>query len=203
MDAITGEQIRESLSTEKNHKSVFKAKESAGKSGSFFFFSFDRRFIIKTMNTSEKKVFIDALPSYLLHLKTNPNSLVARIYGIFTVEMEDIEAVDLLLMANCADCGRLIENVFDLKGSEVNRKVDEFSDPTDCLKDINLLDIAKERKFLNFMRVDMRDIMKQMFKDVKYLCSRNLMDYSLLLIIETNPNWEEYDKKKQSLRRIT
>jgi len=69
MDKITADMIRESLSTEKNHKSVFKAKESAGKSGSFFFFSFDRRFIIKTMNASEKKVFIDALPDYLMHLK--------------------------------------------------------------------------------------------------------------------------------------
>ena len=54
MDQITPDMIKHSLSTEKNHKSVFKAKESAGKSGSFFFFSFDRRFIIKTMNASEK-----------------------------------------------------------------------------------------------------------------------------------------------------
>lgn len=90
MDKVTSEQIRESLSTEKNHKSVFKAKESAGKSGSFFFFSFDRRFIIKTMNASEKQVFIDALPSYMCYLKQNPDSLIARIYGVFTVEMEDI-----------------------------------------------------------------------------------------------------------------
>jgi 1-phosphatidylinositol-4-phosphate 5-kinase len=160
MDEVTSEQIRESLSTEKNHKSVFKAKESAGKSGSFFFFSFDLRFIIKTMNSSEKKVFIDALPSYMLHLKQNPQSLIARIYGVFTVEMEDIEPVDLLLMANCAHSGSLIENVFDLKGSEVNRKVNEFSDPTDCLKDLNLIDIVKEKKFLNWNRPDMRNIMK-------------------------------------------
>ena len=69
MDGITPEMIKESLSTEKNHKSVFKAKESAGKSGSFFFFSFDRKFIIKTMNSSEKKVFIDSLPTYMQHLR--------------------------------------------------------------------------------------------------------------------------------------
>ena len=194
MDGITCEMIRESLSTDANNKAVFKAKESAGKSGSFFFFSFDRKFIIKTMNSSEKKVFIDALPSYLVHLKQNPNSLIARIYGIFTVEMEDIEAVDILLMANCADCGRMIENVFDLKGSEVNRKVDEFSNATNCLKDINLLTIAREKKFLNFMRPDMRSIMKQMFKDIKFLNTHNLMDYSLLLVIEINPKCELYQQ---------
>jgi len=189
MDHITPDMIKESLSTEKNHKSVFKAKESAGKSGSFFFFSFDRRFIIKTMNASEKKVFIAALPTYLQHLRANPKSLIARIYGIFTVEMEDIEPVDLLLMANCAHCGPNIENVFDLKGSIINRFVPEWNEPGDCLKDVNLLEIAKEKKFLNFQRTDMREIMKMMFKDIKYLNSRNLMDYSLLLIIENNPEY--------------
>jgi len=41
--------LRESLNPETNKSSVFKAGESQGKSGSFFFFSKDQRFIIKTM----------------------------------------------------------------------------------------------------------------------------------------------------------
>ena len=53
----------------------------------------------------------------------------------------------------------------------------------------------------------MREIMKMMFKDIKYLNSRNLMDYSLLLIIENNPEYELYvaqnklslSEKKRSL----
>jgi len=69
--------------------------------------------------------------------------LIARIYGVFTVEMEDIEPVDLLLMANAADCGTNIENVFDLKGSIVNRNVEEWEKPTDCLKDVNLIELCK------------------------------------------------------------
>lgn len=195
MDKITPANIKESLSTEKNHKSVFKAKESAGKSGSFFFFSYDRKFIIKTMNSSEKKVFIDSLPTYMAHLKTNPNSLIARIYGVFTVEMEDIQPVDIILMGNCAHCGPNIENVFDLKGSMINRNVEEWSSNSDTLKDVNLLELAKEKKYLNFQRKDMRDIMKVIFKDCKYLNSRRLMDYSLLLVIENNP---EMPKRKVS-----
>ena len=54
--------IEESLSTDSNAKQMFKAKESAGKSGSFMFSTFDKRFLIKTMNTSEQKVFKQALP---------------------------------------------------------------------------------------------------------------------------------------------
>lgn len=103
--------------------------------------------------------------------------------------------MDLLLMANCAHCGPLIENVFDLKGSIINRNVEEWSENTDCLKDVNLLEIVKEKKFLNFQRKDMRDVMKIMFKDCKYLNSRNLMDYSLLLIIENNPEAAQANRK--------
>lgn len=84
-DGITPEQVRKSLSTDANRDSIFKAKESAGKSGSFFFFSYDRKFLIKTMNGSETKLFRESLPFYLLHLRDNPDSLIARIYGIFTV----------------------------------------------------------------------------------------------------------------------
>jgi hypothetical protein len=42
--------FRESLSPKFNRDSVFKAGEGAGRSGSFFFFSHDRKFIIKTMS---------------------------------------------------------------------------------------------------------------------------------------------------------
>jgi hypothetical protein len=54
------------------------------------------------MNNKELAVFLDALPTYLFHLKKNPASLIARIYGIFTVRMENIVPVHLLLMANSA-----------------------------------------------------------------------------------------------------
>ena len=64
---------------------MFKAGEGAGRSGSFFFFSFDKKFLIKTMNDNEMAVFTGMLPSYLNHFMKNPDSLLARIYGIFTV----------------------------------------------------------------------------------------------------------------------
>jgi 1-phosphatidylinositol-4-phosphate 5-kinase len=75
------------------------------------------------MNDSEMKVFVEALPQYLDHLHNNKDSLLARIYGIFTVCMEDINPVHILLMANAAQAGKFIEKVFDLKGSIINREV--------------------------------------------------------------------------------
>ena len=53
MDGISDRQLQSSLNPEVNQQQVFKAKESAGKSGSFFFFSSDNQFLVKTMNDSE------------------------------------------------------------------------------------------------------------------------------------------------------
>ena len=48
-DGYTNATLLESLDPVKNKDMVYKAGESAGKSGSFFFFSQDEKFIIKTM----------------------------------------------------------------------------------------------------------------------------------------------------------
>ena len=121
------------------------AGESQGKSGSFFFFSHDRKFIIKSMNDEELAIFLKALPDYFKHMKENSSSLIARIYGVFKVKMEDLVPVNLLLMANTIRCdsSKKIQNVFDLKGSMVNRNVKMTSKikNTSTLKDQNLLKI--------------------------------------------------------------
>ena len=49
--------LKESLDPDVNRSMVFKAGESQGKSGSFFFFSKDQRFIIKTMTDSDFNAF--------------------------------------------------------------------------------------------------------------------------------------------------
>lgn len=56
-DGFTNEILRDSLNPEKNKQMVFKAGESQGKSGSFFFFSQDQKFIIKTMTDSDFNAF--------------------------------------------------------------------------------------------------------------------------------------------------
>ena len=88
------------MSTKLNRNQVFKAGESQGKSGSFFFFSHDNEFIIKTMYEHELHIFLQVLPKYFEHLKNYPDSLIARIYGVFKIQMEDIATVNLLIMAN-------------------------------------------------------------------------------------------------------
>ena len=57
-----------SLLIEKNRNKIFKAGKASGKSGSFFFFSNDGKFIIKTMIEEEVNKLIEMLPSYVNYL---------------------------------------------------------------------------------------------------------------------------------------
>jgi hypothetical protein len=52
---------------------VFKAGEGAGASGSFFFFSHDNRFLIKTLQSEEKHKMLSMLDDYVDHIKTTGN----------------------------------------------------------------------------------------------------------------------------------
>ena len=77
-----------------------KAGESAGASGSFFFFSKDNRFLIKTVNKKESALMLDMLEDYVKHIKKG--SLLARIYGIFTIKTKFFDDLDIMLMQNTA-----------------------------------------------------------------------------------------------------
>mgnify|MGYP000430441163 CR=1 FL=1 len=83
IDGITPQMIRKSLDPKMNIEKAYKAGESTGKSGSFFFFSADQKFIVKTMFNEEMKIFMENLDKYFMHLEKNPDSLISRIYGIF------------------------------------------------------------------------------------------------------------------------
>jgi 1-phosphatidylinositol-4-phosphate 5-kinase len=76
------------------------------------------------MFPDEFDIFMKAVPDYYDHLRYNPNSLIARIYGVFQVKMVDLVPVYLVLMGNTirAEFSNII-NIFDLKGSKVNREV--------------------------------------------------------------------------------
>ena len=76
----------ESLNIEDNITSVLQAGEGVGQSGSFFFFSKDKKLLIKTLRGSEKRVLLDMLDDLIAyHTNTYNESLLARIYGVFTI----------------------------------------------------------------------------------------------------------------------
>ena len=57
---------------------IFKAGEGSGKSGSFFYFSMDGRYTLKTISVHEKDKLKEILQTFYNHLKLNPNSLIIK-----------------------------------------------------------------------------------------------------------------------------
>jgi len=201
MDGIDKNLIKSSLSPKFNRDMVFKAGESQGKSGSFFFFSHDKNFIIKTMTPNDYGAFCALFEKYHDHVQRHKMSMLARIYGVFTVTMEDIEAVHLVLMGNTKQSNDSnIEHVFDLKGSMVNREVRNAHKlkNTTTLKDKNLLGLCRDKTILRFRMQDKDKILKVMEADIEFLRSFSIMDYSLLLAIEKNPNFRGTQKTVQT-----
>ncbi len=91
-----------------------------GKSGEFFLVSTDRRMIMKTMKESELNVLLSKLKNYIKYLNDNQDSLISKIYGIYTLERKGVAntKVHVLMMRNIAGCSReYIEATYDLKGS--------------------------------------------------------------------------------------
>ncbi|CBZ55872.1 putative phosphatidylinositol-4-phosphate 5-kinase [Neospora caninum Liverpool] len=61
--------------------------ESNSKSGQFFLFSHDGKYLIKTISLREVKQVLKILPAYIDHLLSNPNSLLTRLFGLHRVEI--------------------------------------------------------------------------------------------------------------------
>lgn len=156
IDGFSIASLQQSLNPElrENVKRIFKAGEGMGKSGSFFFFSHDNKFLIKTMTSGDFAAFMKLFSFYHEHVATNPRSLLARIYGVYSVKIDQQAPVYLILMGNTAQCqdSRVLHK-FDLKGSIVKRLVhlpkgaSKHSNSA-VLKDQNLLELKKSEVFL-------------------------------------------------------
>ena len=97
---INDEEMLNSLDPANNIEQIQKSGEGAGASGSFFFFSKDKKFIMKTMNQTEVLHLIRMLPAYYEHLDSYESSKIAKIYGIFTIRMDKFEAIHVMIMQN-------------------------------------------------------------------------------------------------------
>ena len=139
-----------SLSPQLNRKQVFNAGEGSGKSGSFFFFSHDKQFIIKTVKEAELEALKIILPKYIAYLKKNPFSMIAKIYGVFTLRRSWMKPVTVMLMENTLQIcqpSKLVAT-FDLKGSTHGRKSKSEVKPSTIQKDLDLVEMRKRDKKL-------------------------------------------------------
>lgn len=179
-------------------KYILSELSTPGKSGSFFYYSQDFRFIIKTVHHNEHKFFRKILPGYYNHVQANPNTLISRIYGLHRVKMHHTTKIHFVVMANLFPPTKDIHSQFDLKGSTFGRYFD-LSAAADAkvppvLKDLNW--IQQNRK-LHLGPIKRNLLFQQLKNDVDFLALHNIMDYSLLLGIHSSQRGNR-DKLRQA-----
>ena len=200
LDKIGIDEIKQSFNIKDNYEGLSKFHASEGKSGSIFFFTHDKKFILKTISKSELDALINNLlkPYYELIAEKN-RTYLTRLYGAYSLKIGRSE-IHLVLMENISPFS---EDAFlykyDLKGSWVGRKTKNlFASLNKTLKDLDYLDIAnKERSAKVLLKEEVVTLLKrEMNDDLNLLMNARLMDYSLFIVIAKK---NKINKKKLSI----
>ena len=95
---------------------------SDGKSGSFFYFSNDGRYLIKTVPLRELTALLELLPEYTRHMRAHPHSLLPRFCGAFTLRLPGAGPSPFVALNNGFGAAEgTMHRRYDLKGSTVGR----------------------------------------------------------------------------------
>lgn len=173
---------------------------SPGKSGSFFYFSRDYKYIIKTIHHAEHKFLRKILKDYYNHVQENPNTLLSQFYGLHRVKIPYGRKIHFVVMNNLFPPHRDIHTTFDLKGSTIGRDFKEedlAANPRATLKDLNWL---RRDLHLEFGPTKKSMFIEQMQKDVKLLQRLHIMDYSLLIGIHDLEKGNEENLRDKTLK---
>jgi 1-phosphatidylinositol-4-phosphate 5-kinase len=173
---------------------------SPGKSGSFFYFSRDYRFIIKTIRHTEHQFLRSILKRYHEHVRANPHTLLSRFYGLHRVKLPRGRKIHFVIMNNLFPAHKDIHESYDLKGSTVGRLYPEErarENPRAVLKDLNWIDRGKELELGPEKRALLAE---QLRRDTEFLKELHVMDYSLLVGIHNMQRGNRDNVRRNTLR---
>jgi len=152
--------------------------EGAGRSGSLFMFSKDRRFLMKTIPQREAITLRTILPHYHRHLTSYPKNLLMKFFALhrFKAKSQELYVVvfDNVIFTPPA---KSIRTIWDLKGRKPKpgkiRRVQE--------KDGEVL---KDKDLNRLFQLDPHDrsqLVADIRREVLFMKENNLMDYSFLI----------------------
>lgn len=160
---------------------------SEGKSGAFFYYTADGKYMMKTVTHKEQTLLKKMLKPYHDHIMQNPGTLLVRFLGLHCLSVRKdrkhgkgsaVQKVYFVVMNNMFNTPFEIHRRYDLKGSWVGRVTKEEVDPSVALKDVDFtsanekIAVGDERK---------AKLVAQIEKDSTFLRDNNVIDYSLLL----------------------
>lgn len=181
-------------------KYILSELTSPGKSGSFFYFSRDYRFIIKTIRHAEHKFLLRVLRRYWEHVKANPHTLLSRFYGLHRVKLPRGRKIHFVIMNNLFPPHKDIHEAYDLKGSTIGRLVPPAKleqNPRAVQKDLNWIDSDKVLELGPEKRALLTE---QLRRDSEMLRDLGVMDYSLLVGLHWGDRGNRENVRSSTLR---
>lgn len=160
--------------------STYRTMNSTGRSGSVFFSSTDGGYFLKTLPEEEYNVLRNILSSYYHYIADHPNTLITRFCSLFRVRQGTTGAwMNIVIMQNLFnDPTFQIQEVYDLKGSTVNRSVEikEGKERTLVARKDN--DFFRKLKIGSLAKAV---LLEQVEMDARFLEQFFICDYSLLV----------------------
>ncbi|ANQ06033.1 Phosphatidylinositol-4-phosphate 5-kinase [Plasmodium coatneyi] len=157
---------------------------SEGKSGSLFYFTSNGKYIIKTVCKNIHKLSRALLPKYYEHIRSNPDSLLTRLYGIHCIKYKSgsarsLKKIYFIVMNNFFSSAVEIHRRYDIKGSLVGRTVPpaKREDHTIALKDVDIDELGDR---INVGEKNKQKLLNVIKADADFLKENYLLDYSLL-----------------------
>jgi hypothetical protein len=175
---------------------------SPGRSGSYFYLTHDKRFILKSLAASEVRLLKEEFfKKYFCYVRENKDTLLPRFYGCYRLTAPDQEPITFIMMSNVfADVSKL-DVIYDLKGSVANRTAkDDEKRPgrTPIFKDNDLKEHGRKISLDNRTRATFAT---QLEKDASFLKESGIMDYSFLLGIR-NISKDELEALKMGKQNV-
>ena len=193
IDNVSIDDIIRSLDPIKNLSKLRELKVLGGRGDNSISTTWDKKILLKTINKTEKKIFIDKMIKEYHSRIRDTKSLLCRIYGLFEIDLNDKGNIHVLLQKNMDDLPSETKIItFDLKGSTVDRQcINEndinlpYNDIINKYKNCVLKDIDLEILKMNFLlqNKNAKNLKLCIEKDTKFLEKFGVTDYSLLVFI--------------------
>lgn len=159
---------------------------SEGKSGAFFYYTADGKYMMKTVTPKEQQLLKRMLKRYYDYITKNPETLIVRFLGLHCLrvckdgKLSSGKRLHFVVMGNMFNTPFEMHRRYDLKGSWIGRHTPGKSelDPSVALKDV---DFKEAGESINVGPEVKEKLIQQIESDSAFLRDNNVIDYSLLL----------------------
>ncbi|XP_046379487.1 phosphatidylinositol 5-phosphate 4-kinase type-2 beta-like [Haliotis rufescens] len=154
--------------------------DSPGRSGARMLMSQDKKFFIKTLVSEEVEQMHHVLKQYHQYIvEKHAQTLLPQYLGMYRLTVNDVETY-MVVMRNIFSPRVGIHKKYDLKGSTVDRQASD-KERLKLLPTLKDVDFVNDGVTIQIGQEAKDNFMPTLTKDVEFLASLHLMDYSLIV----------------------